>query len=140
MSGSTTFDEPTSLAEAEALRVELTNDVQSIQAQLGDKQRTDEDGNRLTSKEYWSWKKRAQHALNQKLDHLRYVKTWIRENRQAAYPSRMATADEAIAHVRTLCSILLVMRDEEVEFSAEESLQIDAAKNFLVRVGIQTNT
>lgn len=121
---------PTTLEKAELLRQELTLDVQSIQAQLGDRQRTDDDGNRLSTSEYWQWKKKAQHALNQKLVSLREVKTWIRDQRNSFYPS----AREAVGHVESLCSIAEALASYgELPLESSEQKQIDAAKDFLSR-------
>jgi hypothetical protein len=121
---------PTTLEEAEQLRQELTLDVQSIQAQLGDRQRTDDDGNRLSTADYWQWKKKAQHALNQKLGHLREVKAWIREQRNSSYPS----VREAVGHVESLCSLVEALSSYgELSFENSEQKQIDAAKDFLSR-------
>jgi hypothetical protein len=133
------FALPTSLDEAEERRAQLTLDVQSIQAQLGDKQRTDENGKRLTSKEYWAWKKRAQHALNQRLNELRAVKQWIRDKKRGLSVPALeidagASLEEAVGHVHQLALILSKLDDEEVEFSKEERIQIDAAGHFLRRV------
>jgi hypothetical protein len=113
---------PKTLEEAEQTRQELTLDVQSIQAQLGDRQRTDDDGNRLSTAEYWQWKKKAQHALNQKLGELRGVKKWMREKNAG---SAGFTLHEAIGHVQTLCDAL-----EEL---GDYGIHIDAAKDFLSR-------
>jgi hypothetical protein len=110
------------LEEAEALRQELTLEVQNIQAQLGDKQRTDDEGRRLTSSEYWAWKKKAQHALNQKLSELREVKKSMREKNAGSAGS---TLHEAIGHVQNLCDAL----DELGDYGKH----VDAAKDFLSR-------
>jgi hypothetical protein len=140
---STTAEEyavPESLHEAEERRAQLTLDVQSIQAQLGDKQRTDEEGHRLTSNEYWAWKKKAQHALNQRLVELRVVKEWIRKTKRGLVQpkevevSKETSLDESVGHVRQLHTVLVSLQGEEVEFSEEERIQIDAAGYFLRRV------
>lgn len=129
---------PENLEEAEEQRAQLTLDVQSIQAQLGDKQRTDENGKRLTSREYWAWKKRAQHALNQRLNDLRAVKQWIRERKRGLSTpvietQEEVTVDEAVGHLRQLCQIFSKLQEEQVEFSEEERIQTDAAAHFLRR-------
>ncbi len=116
----------TTLAEAEERRQQLTLEIQGIQAQLGDRQRTDESGRRLTSSEYWSWKKKAQYALNQKLDELRSIKNWIKDLK--------APAEETLLqHVHVLCQILDVLKAEGVEFDDAEWSKVDAAKAALTR-------
>lgn len=124
------------LEDAERVHQEFIEDVQNIQAQLGDKQRTDEHGNRLNAKAYWAWRKSAQHALAKKLTELRAVKAWIREHRKAA---PLLEDREALHHLRKLCAILDDLMEEDVEFDAEESKQIAAAKGFLRR-GIHHET
>jgi len=113
--------------EAESLRAELTGDVQSIQAQLGDKQRIDDEGRRLSSQEYWTWKKKAHHALNQKLEDLRAVKLWMRENR----PEPTVPSLDAQAHLTKLHAIVSTLMGEGVEFEVVEKEQIVAAGHYL---------
>lgn len=120
---------PTSPEEAERRRHQLTLDVQSIQAQLGDKQRTDEQGRRLSQKEYWAWRKRAQHSLNKKLDELRLVKAFLREHRR----QRHLGPDGALAHLRELY-FLAVDIQKRVNLSDLEMRKIDAAGLFLNRI------
>lgn len=110
------------LADAEERRQQLTLEIQGIQAQLGDRQRTDDQGRRLSSNEYWAWKKRAQHALNQKLDELRLVKSWIRENQ------RETPVVELARHIGVLCQLFDELKTEDVEFDLDELDKIDAAK------------
>ena len=117
--------------EAENFRQEITLEVQNIQAQLGDKRRTDDDGRRLTSAEYWAWKKKAQHALNKKLSELREVKKWMREINAHRAGSKLR---EAIGHVKKLSSLVdALVSYGELELEISEQEQIDAAKDFLRR-------
>jgi len=124
--------------EAEAFRQELTLEVQNIQAQLGDKQRTDDDGRRLTSAEYWTWKKKAQHALNQKLAELREVKKWMREKNAG---SAGFTLHRAIEHVQNLCELVSKLQEFGIAEQAELfDEKIDAAKDFLSHAVASKNT
>lgn len=129
---------PASLADAEERRQQLTLEIQGIQAQLGDKQRTDESGRRLEAQEYWTWKKRAQHALNQKLDELRQLKAWIKENRPplADGVQRSAENPEAVLALRELYVILKNLQAEDVDLDPHELNKIDAAGLLLDRLGI----
>jgi len=132
------FDLPKDLDEAEERRVQLTLDVQGIQAQLGDKQRTDDSGRRLSSQEYWNWKKRAQHALNFKLNELRAIKKWIKDTKRSMAAPVVevvgsATLEEAVGHLAQLYQIISDLREEEVEFNESELAKIFAAGNFLRR-------
>lgn len=124
---------PSSLADAEERRQQLTLEIQGIQAQLGDKQRTDESGRRLTAEEYWAWKKRAQHALNQKLDELRSLKTWIKERRPVyeEHVHPQSKIDTIVGHLAGLCTVLENLRAEDVDFDSEELNKIEAARLML---------
>ncbi len=133
------FAEPQSLDEADRRRKQLTLDVQSIQAQLGDRQRCDDEGKRLSNREYWAWKKRAQHALNQRLNELREIKQWIvGRKKDIAQPSQDVhdgtSAEEAVGHLYQLHSMLSNLQGEDVDFDEDEKTQIDAAGVFLRRV------
>jgi hypothetical protein len=130
---------PASLADAEDRRQQITLEIQGIQAQLGDKQRTDETGRRLNAQEYWAWKKRAQHALNQKLDELRSLKNWIKEHRPSEEAIRVpidAQSAGLARHLVGLCEILTNLRNEEVDFDPEEINKIEAAQKMLDDLGI----
>ena len=142
MLGHSTEKESASLEQAEVLRAKLTADIQGIQAQLGDRQRTHEDGRRLTSKEYWSWRRQAQYSLNKKLGELRNVKGLIRAKKSpASSAAKEAAGTEETNHLNNLHDILFPLVDEGVfEFSREELEQIDAAKDFLLRAGIPRQT
>lgn len=131
---------PSSLTEAEEQRQRITLEIQGIQAQLGDKQRTDETGNRLEASEYWAWKKRAQHALNQKLDELRTLKAWIKEHRPSSYDEVMRSPVESqidgiVVHLANLCGILLNLKNEDVDFDQDELVKIEMAQRTLVLLG-----
>lgn len=121
------FDEPADLEEADQRRRDLTLDIQSIQQQLGDKQRTDENGNRLSQKCYWAWRKKAQFVLNQKLDELRFIKAWLKKNRPSLNPF---THQQALDHLSSLISILDDLRDDEA-LEPDELTILEAAEAFL---------
>lgn len=99
---------PTSADDAEQRRQQLTLEIQGIQAQLGDRQRADEQGRRLNSQEYWAWKRRAAHALNQKLDELRSIKAMIQDRRASAVTPLVPAGDlqEALVHLAELYAIV----------------------------------
>lgn len=126
--------EPTDLESAEEMRKQLTLDVQTIQTQLGDKQRTDDNGDRLSAREYWTWKKKAQHALNQKLNELRSVKQWIQERRRSSSSEgESLSATMAITHLANLLSVIGTLQDEGVTLYGEEKAKVASAKEFVDR-------
>ena len=57
---------------------ELLVEIQNIQTQLGDRNKSTADGSRLDEKEFWEWRQKAKIALNIKLDQYREVKKQIR--------------------------------------------------------------
>jgi len=119
----------TSLVEADERRQQLTLEIQGIQAQLGDRQRTGEDGRRLNAHEYWVWNKRAHHALNQKLDELRSVKAWIRQHRLLSYDPGRPAVDLAV-HLESLCTLLEDL-NLDVELDPEELAKVQSARQAL---------
>ena len=127
------FVEPTSIEDAEERRCELIINIQEIQTQLGDKQRTDEQGARLDKRDYWEWKSKAQFALNKRLSALRLLKAWIHKNRQDIPLPDSIAHRRSFQHLETLCSLLEEMVDEEVEMDEDELEQIKAAREFLRR-------
>jgi hypothetical protein len=122
--------DPTSLEQALEQRQALMLEIQSIQSQLGDRQRTDKDGGRLTAEDYWAWRRQAVHALNLKLDEARSIKAWIRNNRGA--PDGVS----APIHVHRLYRILCVLKTEDVDLDSAELNQMTAAAAFLRQLGI----
>jgi len=121
----TEFIPPASLEEADIRRRDLARDVQSIQAQLGDRQRTDDNGRRLSSQEYWRWKRRATHSLNMKLDELRFIKQWIQKQRATSHP--------ATEYLRDVMQIIRDLREDDVDFDSSELSVIESAQRFLDR-------
>ena len=119
------YTAPVSLADAENRRGVLALEVQTIQAHLGERSRTDHNGRRLTNEEYWEWKRVERLSLTQKLAELRFVNGWIRCNR----PYRV---DDALTHLKNLIIILrrheLTDDERQLASEAEEfSLSRDAA-------------
>jgi hypothetical protein len=74
---------PTSLQTAEAWADELAAEIGMIQAQLANKDHTDEDGRRLNGHEYHQWRGRAVWALQKKTIAKRRLNRWITEQKQA---------------------------------------------------------
>lgn len=133
----TEFTPPKDLDEALRRREELTDEIQDIQAQLADKNKTDQDGNRLSSKEYWSWRNSAQYALNKKLSEQRKIKRWIHQERERnGYPQEEQGLEiQAVSHLAQIHKICETLRREDVDFDVDEIAKIDAAGGFLRRIG-----
>lgn len=79
---------PPSLADAEARRLLLADTVADIQTQLGNRNRTYDDGTPMESPDYWEWRHRASWAWKSKMAELRFVKAWITEQRGIAHAAR----------------------------------------------------
>lgn len=54
-------------------------EVEHIQEQLGNRNRTTPDGRRLSPHQYWTWRQGAAHALRKLTERLRAVKAEMRE-------------------------------------------------------------
>ena len=131
------FQEPISLEEGEARRIQLTQDVEGIEAQLGDRNRTDETGNRMSSAQYWAWRKKAQHSLRQKLGELRVLKSWLRTKRAEQSSSIAANLPPALLE-EALCLLEQILplakSPSAVTPSSDAQTKLDAAQSFVDRV------
>lgn len=76
-----TWTEPTTVTEAEQRATLLWEEIQSIQLQLGDPNRLNENKQRMPWEEYSAWKHKAKYALAMKTREYRRLKKWIKENR-----------------------------------------------------------
>lgn len=76
------FPEPTSVAAAEARRLELQAAIGEIETQLADRDRRRLGGTRLTPTEYHAWRRTAISALSLKAAELRHVRAWLRGRAQ----------------------------------------------------------
>jgi len=124
----------TQLEMAEADRQKIVLEVQEIQAQLGDRQRTDDTGNRIPAAEYWKWKRAAQHTLTCRLGDLRAAKSKVRTLRDEEWNSRPVPASQdADLVVKSLLEILDAFAEED--FDSGEKEAIASAKSYLARGG-----
>lgn len=76
-----TWVAPTTVAEGEQRRETLVIEVKEIEAQLGNRDRTDETGRRLSGEEYWTWRQRAQYSVTQKQKELILLRGWLKQHR-----------------------------------------------------------
>ena len=76
------WKEPTSPEEAETQALILWEEIQSIQLQLADPNRLNENKQRLPYDEYLVWQHRAKYALAMKLRVYRRLKQWIKTHRK----------------------------------------------------------
>ena len=76
------FDIPEGIEEARERKASLQDQIESIQYQLSEKDKTDEEGNRLPPKKYHKWRRQAVKALTAKKRELRFLKRWIRDRQK----------------------------------------------------------
>lgn len=126
------YEDPPSLEEAEARREELVAAIQSIQTQLGARNRTDSNGRRLTFREYSEWRVRAAHSHAMKSAELRYVNRWIKKTRKSQYDAKeKKSIDSALIIVKRMHTMIVQLKDDGVELTKDEEAQIKEAEHFL---------
>lgn len=81
---------PQTREEADRRRDELVIAIQDMQQQMANRNKLGPDGRRLEEHEYWSWRNKARIAHLARLEELRRIKAWIRED--SSRPT--ATSDE----------------------------------------------
>lgn len=70
------YEIPQTTQEADERIVILQNDIHEICSQLSDKNKTDEQGRRVSYHDYHDWRKRAVYAMEAKKRELRLLKLW----------------------------------------------------------------
>lgn len=95
---------PATLEAAEQHYLELSEQIESIQAQLSSANHVDENGVRLSDHEYHQWRSRAVWALNKKLGERRRIKAWLKTANLEA--SRIAAGVENPKNVVELVGAL----------------------------------
>jgi hypothetical protein len=85
-----TWTPPSSLEEAEQRKAALIGEIETINAQLGNR-----DSSRRS--DYWSWRQKVKWAGTQKLRELRQIKLWISQNKAGPYTLADATEESVIA-------------------------------------------
>lgn len=83
---------PDDIGEVRALVDDLVFEIQSIQTQLGNKDRTHPDGRRFTAEEYWTWRHKAAGALHHMLDRQRALKAHLRALQAAQHEAARPTS------------------------------------------------
>jgi hypothetical protein len=77
------FDEPESMQEALARIALLTRNIANVQYQLGDHERKDKRGRRLSPRAYRRWVQSARASLIYKRQEQAYLKQWVKDRRRA---------------------------------------------------------
>jgi hypothetical protein len=76
---------PASVQVAEDTALALSDGILMIQAQLAEKNHTDENGKRLSDHEYQAWRARAVWALHKKTIERRRLSRWLLAQKRRAY-------------------------------------------------------
>lgn len=71
---------PESYEEAKREYDQALEVMEEIQAQLGDRNKLDADGQRISADEYWSWRNRAKLKLRHTTARVRFLKQWMKLN------------------------------------------------------------
>lgn len=85
--------EPDSFEDAKREYEEVLETMQDIQAQLGDRNKCDKDGRRLTPDEFWDWHRRAKVKLRHITSRVRYLKQYIKERNPQQYNEKEELKD-----------------------------------------------
>lgn len=116
MGYSTMSDMPQTLDEALNEKAKLVVEIQDIQVQLGNRNRTNEQGERLEGKTYWEWRNKATWALAQKQKRVAALKAFIREE------SKKKTQDKSsdLSMLQKAYKLLEFIKNEDGLHEAEE--------------------
>jgi hypothetical protein len=128
-----TYTEPRCVSEGEALRAKFLGDIERISAQLGDRNKVDADGNRLSGKEYFTWRKNALCALNARRIIVSRLNEWLDAARRRSAVERAHGSGVALSYTTVDAAYRLFMQlaKDDVEFDAMEWKTIEALKQYL---------
>ena len=90
------FTDPQDFEDCLARMDSLLDAIRDIQAEFGNKNRTDSDGKRLSSHKYHEWKTRAQKALRYKEKEYAYLKRW-KINHLRKQQEQLITAEDEVS-------------------------------------------
>lgn len=112
---------PPNLEEARNRKAELQDEVETIQYQLSEKDKTDDEGNRVSPKKYHKWRRQAVKALLAKKVELRFLKRWISDRQQTLTAGKFDLDPKSEKSLLVAASNLLQEKIQEGgEFSESE--------------------
>jgi hypothetical protein len=127
------WQEPKTIEEARARYDEHVQRLQEVQAQLADRDRLNENGERMSSEEYWQWRSKAHRAFTFLSNEVRRLKMWIK-----AHHTRLnrhlndhqlagmdLTTDEGL--VLALTAVIKRLASDGVDLDPEEQEIVDVA-------------
>lgn len=119
------FAAPKSISEAEERILTTTYNVQNIESQLSDRNRTAVGGVRLDTKAYFAWRAKTITALKFQTAELRSLKTWLKATRTA---QTLAAQKIDPANPKTLIAAgarLLQRLQAEVDLDPDEAAVVE---------------
>jgi hypothetical protein len=132
------FIEPQSLAEAEERLLDIKENMRLIEAQLADRNRLTENGQRMTEREYHEWRSRAVFAKAAKTSEVARLKAWMVRYRTDA-DTRAAAGAEGLEVMHRLFVMCRVVNGEKVPWDAyddSEQQTLERAKAMLRAAGV----
>jgi hypothetical protein len=124
--------------ELSALRIEIVANVQDIDSQLGDRNRLDASGARMSDHEWWGWRSRATTAKRKMNDALRRLNEKLKRSRIARHsrPAQAGTLEESASKAWLL---LQRLGKEGVDFDPDEWSVVDELRASLRSAGVNPN-
>jgi hypothetical protein len=119
----TEWQDPTSIKDAENRKDKTIAMLFNIDAQLNNKQLTDEDGNRLDSHAYQARRAKLLKQKSHILRDLKHLRHWIRNARDASSADNKVLPDNAL--LRKAYELFAQLRDDGVDFEDHELEFID---------------
>lgn len=119
----TEWQDPTSIKDAENRKDKTISMLFNIDAQLNNKQLTDEDGNRLDSHAYQARRSKLLKQKSHILRDLKHLRHWIRNARDASSSDSKVLPDNAL--LRKAYELFAQLRDDGVDFEEHELEFID---------------
>jgi len=114
-----------SKAEAEAWLVETWFEIEDLNLQLKDMNKTGQDGQRMTSEEYWAWRKKVERIRLKKLRAYKKIQAQVK-----AWPKEPSGQEKV---VKAGLELLLDLAEEIEDLDMEEVQIVDEVKRFLGR-------
>lgn len=120
-----TFVIPKSLAEAEERILSVTYNVQNIEGQLADRNRTMAGGVRLDAKAYHAWRAKTITALKFQAAELRSLKQWVKIARANAVFAQQKIDPKDPKSLIVAGARLLTRLRSEVDLDPDEQAVVD---------------
>lgn len=133
------YTEPRCVAEGETLRAKFVADIERISLQLGDRDKRDAEGNRLTGVAYHTWRKSALCALNARRMVVRRLNAWLDAARRRANVSKAhgPAVEASYAMVDAAYQLFRQLAEDDVEFEAHEWQVVESLRTYLDETNVR---